>query len=540
MKKIHILLFIAILFYSCNKNKNVLYEYKFKEVKNIILPLSDTIHNSVIDAQLIKNDTANLLYVYTKGDYIYVYNLDTKKLEQSIPLKKGKPLLSFNVQSKDSIFVLYNSGYYLEYTDSILQLIDEDGDIRRVYGFDNKSFKSIDNEVDKKDMYTVHTIFHRMPYKNGKLYFLISKYYSYQLGDSLGRAAKIPPAGYINTKTGELNFINFPFFFPPKGYYYPQAYSHYFISLAHNGNPLLLAKYSNLIMEYNVQQNKLNKHYLKSFIVDTITPEKDKSKCGQLKFRRNQGSLRQLFYDKYRNIYIRPVLLPQKQYDNYTLVIADTNFNKLGEGVLPQKLVPSTILFSKKNILFWNLTETYKNAGKLVFTQVTIEKDELNKQNLIDSLNLKIKDSSTCTYNKGNVTNNSISKFLKKYLKEKTYAILIVPYMYSCPSCKKYAVLYYSLNKERFFKNNVFLMFDSENVPVLKSYLISFNLNINRKYVLTDTLGIYKNYLKDDIFNPRVVVVCENEVVYDKTYYPKELKKMDSVLNEFVMKKICE
>lgn len=535
MKKIILfsVLIISILISCKKKDTKVFYEYKFVPIDSFALPLKDSVHNLPRDLQFVNTDTAKYLFVYYRYDFITVYNLDTRQIVKKIPLRKYSKIYSFNAVSFDSIFVIYNSSYFDYFSDSLIQLINSDGKILRNYPISYKHyFRTRNNDTDNVNiLYLIHTPFHKMPYINGNLFFVIDRLKKRYIGDSLSRATELPPVGYINTKTGKLSFINFPVFYPPEAYYYSANSLFNKIFVSADTNLLFISMQSPNIYEYNFSTKKIQKHRLVSVVFDTIAPLSVKKKVGPFYFAEEKGSFDDVVYDPYRQLYYRTIDLPDKFYKNSCIfVVADKNFNKLGEAILPKDYF-TYMLFDKDYILMINKKKTFATEGKIFFTKFKIEKIKKTDIDFLKNFSKKQTDTSTCHISLDSSTaNNNIVNFFDNYIHQDTYKVLVVPFLKSCPSCKNYAIWFYSLNKEYFGKNNVYLLLDYGNISAIKAFLSKFNLRLNNKNIIVDTLNKYEDYVTTSFYNPRIVQVCNKKVKFDKTYYPNEMKTIDSAL----------
>jgi len=530
---------LSLILYSCNSAGESIVEFKLIPVDTIELDLSGFSKNVISDLQFVETDSVLLLFLYTKSDYIDVYNLQNKKLVNRVPLIKGKQLSSFYVKNIDSIFLFYSSSFFNEYTDSLLQLVNINGSIRDIYSIDGNYLRTINNDISVLNSYYPHSIFHKIVFIKNNVFFLVSKYHQFQLGDSLSRSAELTPVLSLNTNSKKNYPVNFDYVFPKEGYFFPQAFNHYFIAEAKNKNVLFYTRYSNLIQVYNVNEKCIINHYLKSEIIDTVAPEIDKNNCTQLNFIQNKGSFFKMYYDKYNNLYFRTIIMPSKKYQNNIFIVADSNLNKIGEGIMP-KGYSLEMAFYDNHVFLWNKKKTFSMEGKIFFTKFKIKQKSFNKDSVLQKITFSpIIDTSKCGIPNDDSETIAIRPFLDNYIKETSYCVLIVPFMYSCPSCKNYAVNFYSLNKDVFSNTNIYLLFDTQNISGLKNFLTPFNLGLNNEYILFDSLNLYSNYVANDYFNPRVVAVCNSRVVFDKTYKPDEMENIATPMFKYSFNQIC-
>ncbi len=534
-KKISILyIFIFLfLFYSCDYKKNNRYKYiELQEIDTIALMLSDSKSNVEYDFQIYNNNnnTNKLLILYVNNLNLYIYNLSTKKLLKEIKLKK--PIFSFYYLSKDSIFLLYQTAYFYDYCDTVLAIIDENGSIKKTFGINDEHFLTQNNIISEKQFYYPNTTFHKILYFDKKIFFNISKNYFYYLGDSASRSDNFANAAYIDLKTEKINFIFFPKYYPPENYFYPRNFSTKSICLSHNNLPMMAYRFTNYLNEYDYNKDIIISHYVKSDNFDTIMPSIDEKELSQFNYNDNYGKLWFVFYDMYKKLYYRMIILPEKYFDKNLLIAFDTNFTKIAEGFIP-KHFGNHMIIENDGIIFWNSKKTFENEGYIVFTKYKINFIE-SKDSLID-LQKQMKEIGTCNNKiEKNVTKN-IDEYLNlKLNKRDNYLAIIVPSL-SCPSCIQYVLTMYSLNKESFLKNNVILIFEGENKISLKNQLLEKNILLSENVIIDDS-NIYKQYHSETFYNPRVIIFENKNVKFDKVYKPDELEGIGQEIFTFISK----
>lgn len=530
------ILCLGIFFFTgCQKKE---YPYlEFETIGDIVVKIENPQKNIPTDYQIYQHDTTNWLIFYTRTNKLYIYNLNNNELIKEVKISK-KQLSSFYFINPDSIFLLYLSSYFLEYSDSLLQLIDTSGTTKKIYQFEDKHFLTKNNEIDEKEYYVPYIWAQKLELKNDKLFFLITKYYHYELGDTFSRNDTFSNLAYLDIKTSKINFINMPKELPPPNYYYPQAFRYNYVSSMYNGNPFIGYRYSNNLYEYDFELQKVIKHTVKPTLSDTIYPTKDLNEAEQLNYMDKYAGYWSIIYNKYEDYYIRNIGLPRAIYkNNIYLVQFDKNFNIIGEGIAPDGL-RTPYFFTKDYIIFWNKQKTYENEGYIYFTKCKIKKTNKNIADEIKKIQIVKDTNQTCTFSKNKNLNTNINIYLSNLIKNrKDFAVLIVPLMESCPSCKEFALTLYSVNKTTFLENNVILLIVNSNKALTKSVLIEKNLNLSHQNIIIDDGSTYSAFLNSKIYNPRVVVVKNNEVIFDKTYYPDELNGIYEPLFNFIKNK---
>ncbi len=528
----------VLLFSMCKKQNELFYEFDFVAVDSFSFPLLDSTHNLPYDVQFVKTDTANLLFVYFKNDYLTIYNFDSLTFIKRIPLIKGKPIFSFNVVNLDSIFVFYNTGYFKRYNDTVFQIIDFNGKVKRTFGIFDKNFKTKLNDVDDiESQYYSYSLFYKFPIVKSKIFFSVSKLRQGPIGDSITRTQNLFSAAFIDLKTSKVKLLKFPNYLPSRGYYYPSGYNKSILSISHDSNILYFKPHTPDFFKYNVKTGYIEKYKLTSVLLDSIEPIKDTNLLVDIfYFPLYKGVFLEAVYSKNLNLYIRRINLPSKLYNHSKLfVVGDTNFNKLGEGLFPEG--HSKMFFTSENIVCFNAYKTFASEGKIYFTVFNLKKKPITRDSFIKKFQ-KNNFVENCNTQKVSDNTNSIKSFLDNYIQKANYAVLIIPFTKSCPSCKQFALTYYSLNRDICARKDVYLLFDYSNVSAINAEIVKYNLNINNQHIILDTLVQYDNYVST-IFNPRVVIVCKDSVIYDKTYYPDELGQLDSIMFSYLQNQVC-
>jgi len=520
-----ILPFLLLFLFSCEKADKII---EFEYINEIVIEIDDVSKNVVYSMQLVSEDGKDLLILYLKNKKLLVYDLETEKLIRTINID-WKELLSFNYINKDSIFLYYNAVYNADYMhDSILQMIDNESNIKNCYSFKNTPVWCSENPRYSKDSasYSSLLFVEPLPYSMNKIFMAFSKYsYSY-IGDSSFFNPKLPIAGHFDTQQNKFsahNKISLPFI--TEGVFYPRTMERLIISISKNNNPLYSFKYTPFFYEYNVEKDEIQSYYLKSKLIDTIMPTAEPCKKTSLP---SLAQYNQFFYNNNNNQYYRVLNLPETIYgkNKSAIIAADKNYNYIAEGIIPSGHSSRNFLFKNENTILWNLEKTFANKGKLYFSvyklNITngnieyqaikmVEKDSLEECNLIKNKNKK---------------SSNINEYIQKNskIKDSSFAVTIVPVNYSCPSCVEQAIDMFYRNKEACEESNIYLILSTNNPVQTEARLKEKNIFISDN-VFIDGKEEYLNYHKFDLFNPRLIIVKNNKITLDTMYMPDGMQK---------------
>jgi len=524
-KSFFIFPFLLLSLFSCDKPDKII---EFEYINEIVLEIDDVSKNIVNDMQLVNESDTDLLILYLKNKKLLVYDLETRKLIRTINID-WKELLSFNYINKDSIFLYYNAVYNADYMhDSVLQMIDNQSNIKKYYSFKNTPVWCSENPRYSNDSVSYSTLLfvQPLPYSQNKIFMAFARYgYSY-IGDSSFFYPQLPIAGHFDTQQNKFvahTKISLPFI--TEGVFYPRTMEKFLISISKNNNPLYSFKYTPLFYEYNVEKEEIKYHYLKSKLIDTIMPTAEPCKKTSLP---NLAQYNQFCYNNNSNQYYRVLNLPETIYgkNKSAIIVADSNYNYIAEGIIPNGHSSSNFLFRNEYTILWNVEKTFANKGKLYFSvyKLNIINGAIEEQTIkmVENENLE-KCNSTKNKNK---KNSDVTKYLQKIanIKDSNYAVTIVPVNQSCPSCVAQAINSFSINKEACEESNIYLILSTNNPMQTEAKLKEKNIFISDN-IFIDGKEKYLDYHKFDLFNPRLIIVKDNKITLDTIYMPDGMEK---------------
>ncbi len=497
----------------------------FSEIDELSLPLTDPKYNSPYTAQL--SDDSTQLYVHFNRNKIYIYNLHDKQIADSILLPSKSQLMSFNIIGRDSILLLFNASAHKYYNhEHTLFLINKKGEILKDYSMEQSPAITSQGQRDSETGYCTVLLGQQLQYSNDKIYLNFYKYDDKNIGEADYPYKNSFIAGYMNKNTGDFSSspsVQVPFL--KKGEYFPRDVEYVETKIGHNGNPIYAFAHTDLLLEYNPAKMSVTEHHMKYSQADTIAPLNvaDEGRLAKKKFKYSY-----LYYDKYRNYYYRFIQLPENKYGQwkYGFVVADTSFNVIGEGILPDNMTASMIFFSEDNIWSVNLPKTYEEKGSVVFSRSHLE---FNKSG-----------NALCNVNSGGSAQEKSVYRIEDYLKnnakisDSTFAAIIIPISYSCPSCVEQTLRFYSVNQKILSENPVYLILVEQNKVFMDEKMKEYKLSSTNSKIKTDNTDKYHDYHNFDSYNPRLILIKNNKISSDKVYTPAEMKELQKNLSDFL------
>ena len=525
MKKYSLLFCFVLLFQlSCSffytQKRNVYFEFN-KEKKEIKIPLFKEIFRYEIpnDSTLIKyefkdlNDTLFCLSGFSLKEnkiYFYFVNKTNGEIKKNIVNLKSDNIHPFDYGyiNKDSLFVIYSPAYNNDLHDSILFLMNNKGQIKQFYSFDNAPVLSKKNpqfENNDEAICWITNLYEPFNFKNGKLFLLFNTKASV-LGDPAYE--NLPIAGYIDVKTNNFNVI--PINYPDIEYgktYFPSPFKDFYSVIGDRDKIIYAFKYTPKVIEFDLKTKKKQIHEIKSTVFDTVySVLNEKYIPGGYDFDLPYPEYFKILYDKYRKQYYR-VIFSTKEYGfKPLLIITDSSFNTIAEGFQTKRIIGFTkdyiVAFSKSP----NKGKFYVTFNKLGFKKGT------NKE-LIAEIKANKKDLK--------LINKPVTHYIKKNtnIKDKNYTAIFM-YYEMCPKTRDFVLSFYQFNKERFQKNQIYLVLVTQSVIGLKSDLKRYSLlpESNSNVIIDSTyrFASYNGNNRNDL--PRIVKVRDNKITADTVF----------------------
>lgn len=460
-----------------------------------------------------------------KKNKIILFDLLKHKQLKEIDIKGN--MESFYYLNKDSVLVLFNPHSNDGYNhDSTLVLVNEKGKIYKSLSYDAANVTSsknglvdYNNQNSAKDKSYLRTYY--LFYDKNNVFLDFANFGNSRkiidINDFVGKL------NIVNNKFTKFDKIKYPYL--KKGIYYPGHFEGFNTQVLHDGKHVLYSfLYTPTIYKYNYDINKLEIfRNFDSYFIDTIKADKKIPKSQYILNRRIYVNIN---FDKKYNRYFRQALQSIKK-NKRTIILADSNFNAIGEGMQPAHC-QYVISLSEDTLLFTNYQKTGQSKDSIFFTVYKMEfnKGDINSLKFGLGLNKKL-------------FNLKIEDYIKSVtnIKDTFYSLIIVQTSLGCPSCITEIIKYFGINYKKFSNSHSYLLLTDSNLNNITSRLRDNKLDIKSKNIFYDNSNSYMDYVpKDALLNPRLILVENGKIVKDKIYSAKEMIKLQKDNLEFLKK----
>jgi len=501
------------LYFDFNKEIKIIKIVEFEKFKSIEIPF-----DTLMKYEFKKVNESNFIISGYKNNtnkiYTYFINIKTNKVIKKIidfQFDLSEPY-DFGYINKDSIFLLYPPAYRNFYHDSILLLINDKGELKKSYSFNNVPVLCKNNpqyENSDEAIYLNSNIYEPYTFIDDKIFMMYSNKTSV-LGDPA--YSNILSAGYIDTKTEKFYPIKFEYPDIEYGKTYFPEYNKYFVSVLGKKDHILYGfYYTPTIIDYNYKTDKFEKHSIKSSIYDTIYPSlTEKDVPGGFDFDIPHPKYFNLYYDKFRKLYFRIIMAPKEYNRKFSVIINDERFNFVGEGFSPKGF---QFFFTKNYIISMGNKDKKPPKGKMYLTFYKLKYRDGTNQELISEIKAEKIDIK--------FINKPVTHYIKNNtnIKDKTYTATFM-YYEMCPKVREFVLGFYQLNKIKLSENQVNLVIVSQNINALKNDLKKYDLlPENNSNIFIDSTYVFASYNgnnRNDL--PRIVKVRDIKIVTDTIF----------------------
>ncbi len=491
--------------------------------------------------QILDTDTGLYCISHFRLDsLISIYDLQTKEQIGEIPIKKQGDVFGITYINKDSILLAYNPFHFNNFYnhDSSLLMINYSGKIIKNFLYDEAYVTSTKNglyygesrENIKDSLTFLNRAYCVYEYENKKLFLTVVKFKMPEyIGGKEYFEVELPFIGYEDLEKGKfVSFEDVKFPYLTENLYYPTGYSITDHALMHDGQNILISfKYTDLIYKYNYQTNELTKiKGFNTFFLDTIkaspkkTRREDNNRFRYFKLK-NDSKNKRLF----RTFYF------PKSLSKSSIIVADYDFNVLGEGILPKDCGDFFYSISKDTLIFLNIARTGNSQDSIYFSYYKMNFSDTGIVDLTNQLRNEFTE-----YQNENVT---IKNYIEKVtdISDTTYSVIIIPSGNSCAGCSYFTTKYFSKNYKVLSKNPNYLLISDPYSSQGKYLLNEYDLNINFKNIYFDSSSNYLQYHSNEMsHNPRLVFVENNKIVFDKVYDADAITDLQKEHGKFLQK----
>lgn len=532
-RKILLLILILITFFSCKdktkQNDKYVFDYEVYKTQEIILAEEDRDKEIELYKQLADIDSKNVLIMNIDCKYLSFYDLKSGKKIHDILVDSLGEMRSFYYIGKDSIFISCSNFHGKKELEApqALRLIDWDGNVKKIYGYD------IDQEELNNYNYDINKILPPRKdfiFSHGSIIFNSTYYDSYgSIGTKEFVKNPLPLGVRIDTKENiyhvskQRKFANIE-----EGMYYPNDQS-IRITKSANGLPLFRYPYSSSIFEWDFDNDIVIEHLFKSALADSIMPSPYPNDYGHdIPY---CYDLLENKYDECNQVYVSTILFNEKVYGKikWGLIFADKNFQYIGEMFEP-KYWPDV---SNNDIL---LDIQTNNDSIVTINYLKLVKSNRDYNKYIDSCRnvLQTMKQSIDAQKNALLDGYPPINFVKKQMniKESSYKILTIYCNEGCTGCEGATVYTLIENKGVLNKIPLYIILSAYNPTHLASYLEQTGLSYFNK-IVSDSTGLMKSVAKSStLLNPRLTIVENGTVTLDTIYQAMDIE--DKLLPQII------
>ncbi|MCF0207212.1 MAG: DUF4221 family protein, partial [Bacteroidales bacterium] len=520
----YLILALSIMQSACtNDNKPTPAVYDFEVYKSQEIKLADDDCYSGHE-QLVNIDGEDVIVMNVGGKLSYYRLSDGKKIHETITHNSNR-LESFYFINKDSIFLSFGCPYYSRFEEfekpSAKMLVDYNGNIKKIYDYNADSCSLSVGSYCRDSILPAYGASGKIYICGDNVFFPVNMSWASMLGTKEFMKKQRPMISRLDIKENKYYFSKTKHYpFVSEGVYYQSVSEPVFITPSPSGLPLMSYFYSNVIFEWDWQNDSVYAHKVQSRLLDTVLPAKEPN---QYEFEM-PAQFHNIFYDAKDELFFRLMYFDGNVYGKrlFGLVVFDKDFNYLGE-IYMQKSWP---WLSNKNTLI----DLYPlNDSTLKIDYLNVVRTDRNFDNYIDSCRNDMKakrDAYDDLKEQLRNGNNAIVNMLKtqKEINESNYKILTLYTYCGCIGCVEAVAATLHEIKDIINKLPFYIIVsgngkDEADREIEKYGLKSFNnLFIDEKGLLKSLAG--SNYL----LNPRITVVENGKVTLDTIYQAMDIE----------------
>lgn len=530
-RKLLLLILLSFALFSCNDNtqqckdnvepkEKFVYDYEVYNAKDIILAEEDRGKTILSRKQLVDMDGKNVVILNIGGNSLSFYDLESGEKVHDIFVDSLGKMKCFHFVGKDSIFIgCSNFRHEIELaTPQALRLIDWDGNVRKIYGYE------VDQDELNKYEYDVEKL---VAPENSAFVFckgniISSQTYSTSYG-LLGTKESVDnplPIGIrMSTKENKYHVSKHrKYAYIKEGMYYPTNCS-MLVNKSANDLPIFKYRYSPMAFEWDFENDSIIGHCFKSALVDTIMPLPQPAEFGH-ELPCYYGPV---VYDECNQIYVSTIFFNEKIYGKikWAILFADKDFQYIGEK-FEYEYYPSE---TKKNLAL-NIRKTSDSTITAYYLKLVKTSRDYNRyidscRNVLQAMKQNLEDKKNAL-----LDGCPPIKFVKSQMeiKESNYKILTIYCNDGCQGCEKGALGTLLANKEVLNKVPLYIILSAYNPEHLDSYIETTGLSYFDK-VAKDSTGIMKTVAKTGlVLNPRITVVNDGMVILDTIYQALDIE----------------
>ncbi len=381
--------------------------------------------------------------------------------------------------------------------------------------------------------------------------------FSYPYYGFKGYQMKYPLVGYYDLLKDSL-ILNQNIWYPEiesNKYYSNYNFYKHSISLTEKGTINISFSHSPKIIEWDFKKNKITMHCVDTKFAFKIpfseTIQKESSEYSNYNIE-NGLFIPELDYLVKNNLRInyREIFLPSRKYgDNVILrVFFDSQYNYMGEMIINSdyylnryKNTYYSCVIKKGRLCLSFLEPTFKSFDENTLKR---ELDSLEKLEIEAKAKKKIE---LCEITGAKINlflyqKNDILKYLQKsqQIQDTSFSIVILN-KGGCGPCNDYVLQFIMHNQNVLFNDitkPMYMLYVDENGKIedIEAYLNGYML-FDKNHVRMDVSSVFKSFHPYADLNPRLVLVSQNNVIFDNNYMPREMDQfVEDILKFYELK----
>ncbi|MBR3799795.1 MAG: hypothetical protein IKK36_12910 [Bacteroidales bacterium] len=524
-----LLILLSVILFSCKDNtepkEKFVYDYEAYKTQDILLAEEDR-GKRFFNYQLANIDGKNVLILsMCRGSlplyssYLSFYDIESGEKIHNLVVDSLDIMCHFYFVGKDSIFINCKNLYYEKelQTPQALRLIDWDGNVKKIYGYDVDQTELRDYKYDINKLIPPQKEF---VYCRGSIIFRSTYSTSYGLLGTKESVENPLPIGIrMDTKENKYHISkDRKYAYIKEGQYYPTNRPIWIRKTA-NDLPIFRYPYSSSAFEWDFENDSVIKHYFKSAFADSIMPLPYLDEFGN-EIPYCYGYVE---YDEYNQVYLSPIFFNEKIYGEPKsgLILADKNLLYLGDIYEPKYWPTVCNKDMTLNIRRPNDSTLTINYLKLVKTSCDYDKYIDSCRTVLQTMKQSMDDKKNALLD-GCPPINFVNSQMN--IKESSYKILTIHCNEGCTGCENAAIYTLLENKEVLNKVPLYIILSANNTAHLDSYIGQTGLSYFNKIAL-DSTGIMKSVANTSLLlNPRITVVNNGVVTLDTIYQALDIE----------------
>ena len=550
-KLIGLSIIIAGLLSSCEEeSKSQFWDstqaYDFDLVETIRIPIeidSPIPHSPNFQFAIVDGVESVILNLFDNS--LVFYDIERRLKYHEIILSE-KEVEDFYFISKDSIIVKYTPSYQSYDTggffdQSQLVRIDFEGKILNQYAFENPLLRTSSNPIPDKNVISPFLRWNSLDISDeNNMYFLLEDRNGFEIGTKDFVDNPFPIISKYNLNTEQLAYST-GLWYPDvnEGTYYPSSFNGVNYCISSNGFPMIRFFYSPWLHEWDFEKSTINKYFLKSSLIDSISPMGRSSTYVE-------GSgidayYLHLTYDPHKELYYSILAFNSDIYGNgnWSFVIADKEMNYIGEIFRPRMASFKPEIYEDNFITAEIVDQKFCDIKfyKLKPTGLSQADHLKSAMDTLSRLKRKFNSISGMYVDEKNISKPQLLNYIEKSSNVKINdGVLITIYSnVGCPSCRQTILEFLDRNWSVLNEQPIYIIVSGINKSEVDSELASYDIGRYKNLVI-DTNGVVRALdIKVGSTNPRLTIVTNNIASIDCTYGGIDI---DSIMIPAIVKKL--